>query len=138
MLILIRRPIKINKPRQQLSSELLGFRRKCKNSGLVLWDWFYFSPAWITALSEKGTEMHAGAFVKDSPVAALDIDAYRRSIDQIQFHGGTANGGTANGGTANSGTADGGTLIIFQSHGRIELEDDQIINAYQVLGEEIE
>ena len=126
MLILIRRPIKINKPRQQLSSELLGFRRKCKNSGLVLWDWFYFSPAWITALSEKGTEMHAGAFVKDSPVAALDIDAYRRSIDQIQFHGGTANGGTA----------DGGTSIIFQSHGLMELEDDQIINAYQVLGEE--
>ena len=92
--------------------------------------------------------MHAGAFVKDSPVAALDIDAYRRSIDQIQFHGGTANGGTANGGTANggtansgtanSGTADGGTSIIFQSHGLIELEDDQIINAYQVLGEECE
>ena len=128
MLILIRRPIKINKPRQQLSSELLGFRRKCKNSGLVLWDWFYFSPAWITALSEKGTEMIAGAFVKDSPVAALDIDAYRRSIDQIQFHGGTANGGTA----------DGGTSIIFQSHGLMELEDDQIINAYQVLGEECE
>lgn len=128
MLILIRRPIKINKPRQQLSSELLGFRRKCKNSGLVLWDWFYFSPAWITALSEKGTEMNAGAFVKDSPVAALDIDAYRRSIDQIQFHGGTANGGTA----------DGGTSIIFQSHGLMELEDDQIINAYQVLGEECE
>ena len=70
--------------------------------------------------------MHAGAFVKDSSVAALDIDAYRRSIDQIQFHGGTANGGTA----------DGGTSIIFQSHGLIELEDDQIINAYQVLGEE--
>ena len=128
MLILIRRPIKINKPRQQLSSELLGFRRKCKNSGLVLWDWFYFSPAWIAALSEKGTEMNAGAFVKDSPVAALDIDAYRRSIDQIQFHGGTANGGTA----------DGGTSIIFQSHGLMELEDDQIINAYQVLGEECE
>ena len=72
--------------------------------------------------------MNAGAFVKDSPVAALDIDAYRRSIDQIQFHGGTANGGTA----------DGGTSIIFQSHGLMELEDDQIINAYQVLGEECE
>ena len=67
--------------------------------------------------------MHAGAFVKDSPVAALDIDAYRRSIDQIQFHG---------------GTADGGMSIIFQSHGLMELEDDQIINAYQVLGEECE
>ena len=77
--------------------------------------------------------MNAGAFVKDSPVAALDIDAYRRSIDQIQFHGGTANGGTADG-----GTADGGTSIIFQSHGLMELEDDQIINAYQVLGEECE
>ncbi|MDE0937088.1 MAG: hypothetical protein OSA89_14305 [Mariniblastus sp.] len=53
--------------------------------------------------------MHRGAFVKDSPGAALDIDGCRRSIDQIQFHGGTANGGTANGGTTNGGTANGGT-----------------------------
>ena len=49
-------------------------------------------------------------FVSDQPGAALDLDAYRRGIDQIQTQSGTP--------------------IFFQSYGLIESPDESIVDAY--------
>ncbi|MFP4229101.1 MAG: dihydrodipicolinate synthase family protein [Salinivenus sp.] len=58
----------------------------------------------------------AGAFVDDAPGDDLDLDAYRRRIDEIQQHGGTP--------------------IIFQSYGLTQQGPDDILEAYRVLGTE--
>ncbi len=55
----------------------------------------------------------AGAFVADRPGVALDLDAYRRAVVQIQKHGGTP--------------------IIFQSHGLSALEGDKLLDAYRII-----
>lgn len=58
----------------------------------------------------------AGAFVDDEPGDDLDLDAYRRRINEIQQHGGTP--------------------IIFQSYGLTEQDPDGILEAYRALGRE--
>ena len=60
-----------------------------------------------------GRQYVAGVFVGDGPGAALDLDAYRTGIDQIQAHSGTP--------------------IFFQSFGLIELSDEKIVEAYRSL-----
>lgn len=56
----------------------------------------------------------AGAFVADRPGDACDLDAYRRSIDAIQEHGGLP--------------------IVFQSHGLVSLPREALLDAYRALG----
>lgn len=56
----------------------------------------------------------AGAFVDDEPGDALDLDTYRRRIEEIQQHGGTP--------------------IIFQSYGLTQQDTDEILDAYRTLG----
>ena len=63
----------------------------------------------------SGRKYVAGAFVKDSAGASLDIDSYRKSMNQIE----SANG----------------IPVIVQSYGLIEQDDDGIVSAYQALGE---
>lgn len=58
-----------------------------------------------------GRQFVAGVFVKDSPGAPLNLDAYRTGIEQIQSHSGTP--------------------IFFQSFGLIELSDEETVSAYQ-------
>lgn len=58
----------------------------------------------------------AGAFVDDEPGDDLDLDAYRRRIDEIQ--------------------GQGGTPIIFQSYGLTEQAPEAILEAYRALGQE--
>lgn len=65
-----------------------------------------------------GKAFVAGVFVGDQPQAGFDQDAYRVGIEQIQRHGGTP--------------------IFFQSHGLVELPDDQLVEAYQSLARECE
>ena len=57
-----------------------------------------------------GREFVGGVFVGDAPGDALDLDAYRSGIDQVQRHGGTP--------------------IVFQSFGLTGGSDDQIVEAY--------
>lgn len=61
-----------------------------------------------------GDPFVAGAFVDDEPGDALDLDAYRRQIEQIQEHGGLP--------------------IIFQSYGLTEQSPDEIVESYHSLG----
>lgn len=56
----------------------------------------------------------AGAFVDDEPGDALDLDTYRRRIEEIQHYGGTP--------------------IIFQSYGLTQQNPDEILDAYRTLG----
>ncbi len=56
----------------------------------------------------------AGAFVDDAPGDDLDLDVYRRRIDEIQQHGGTP--------------------IIFQSYGLTQQNPGDILEAYRALG----
>lgn len=56
----------------------------------------------------------AGAFVDDEPGDDLDLDTYRRRIDEIQRHGGTP--------------------IIFQSYGLTEQPPGDILETYRALG----
>lgn len=53
----------------------------------------------------------AGAFVKDAPGSAFDLDQYSRRMDDIQQHGGTS--------------------VIFQSYGLTQQTDAAIVEAYQ-------
>ncbi len=55
----------------------------------------------------------AGAFVKDTPDSPLDLDAYRRGIEQIESYDGTP--------------------IFFQSYGLVNSDDAGIVDAYQQL-----
>lgn len=61
-----------------------------------------------------GSKFVAGAFVKDSKGAALNLDGYRCSMDQIQTRGGIP--------------------VIVQSHGLSASSDNEIVQAYQSLG----
>lgn len=63
-----------------------------------------------------GQSFVAGAFVADEPGAALDLDAYRRAIDQIVEYGGTP--------------------IIFQSYGLTDQPSAEIVDAYRAMGEQ--
>jgi dihydrodipicolinate synthase/N-acetylneuraminate lyase len=56
----------------------------------------------------------AGAFVGDRPGDPLDLDAYRRTIDEVQ--------------------ALGGTPVIFQSYGLTSQESDSLIESYRAFG----
>ncbi len=56
----------------------------------------------------------AGVFVKDTPGSPLNLDAYRRGIEQIESFDGTP--------------------IFFQSFGLVQRDDDQIVDAYRQLG----
>jgi len=62
----------------------------------------------------NGREYVAGAFVADSPGSAFDLDAYRRSIDQVREFAGTP--------------------VVFQSHGLTALDSPQLLDAYRVIG----
>jgi dihydrodipicolinate synthase/N-acetylneuraminate lyase len=61
-----------------------------------------------------GSPFVAGAFVGDRPGSDFDLDAYRRSIDVIQTHGGVP--------------------VIFQSYGLTALQGEQLLDAYRCLG----
>lgn len=61
-----------------------------------------------------GDRFVAGAFVDDEPGDPLDLDAYRRQIEQIQEFGGLP--------------------IIFQSYGLTEQSPDDILEAYRQIG----
>ena len=61
-----------------------------------------------------GKRFVAGAFVKDSPGAAFDRDAYARAMEPI--------------------VANGGTPVIFQSYGLTGQSDDAIVASYEALG----
>ena len=63
----------------------------------------------------NGRKFVAGAFVKDAAGASLDIDGYRKSMNQIE----SANG----------------VPVIVQSYGLIEQGDDEIVAAYQAIGD---
>ena len=63
----------------------------------------------------SGRKYVAGAFVKDSAGASLDLDSYRKSMNQIE----SANG----------------VPVIVQSYGLIEQEDDGIVAAYRAIGD---
>ena len=63
-----------------------------------------------------GRKFVAGAFVKDDPGSDLDADTYRRRNEQIQQFGGIP--------------------VIFQSFGLVELPDDQIVKAYESIGQQ--
>ncbi len=67
-----------------------------------------------TQLLSAGRKYVAGAFVKDAAGAPLDIDGYRRSMDQIQSFDGIP--------------------VVVQSHGLVSNADEQIVQAYQTLG----
>lgn len=61
-----------------------------------------------------GREFVAGAFVGDRPGDPLNLDAYRRGIDDIQAHGGLP--------------------IVFQSFGLTALASDRLLEAYRDIG----
>lgn len=61
-----------------------------------------------------GESFVAGAFVDDEPGDDLDLETYRRRIDEIQRYGGTP--------------------IIFQSFGLTRQDPDAILDAYRALG----
>jgi dihydrodipicolinate synthase/N-acetylneuraminate lyase len=67
-----------------------------------------------TRTTLSGGNFVAGAFVADRPGDAFDLDAYRRTIDAIQEHGGLP--------------------IVFQSHGLVALPPDRLLDAYRALG----
>ena len=68
----------------------------------------------ITSKVLGSTRFVAGAFVADRPGDAFNLDAYRRTIDAIQEHGGLP--------------------ILFQSHGLVSLPSDRLLDAYRALG----
>lgn len=61
-----------------------------------------------------GRTFVSGAYVGDRPGAAFDLDGYRRSIDQVQSHGGLP--------------------IVFQSFGLSGLGNDELLAGYQAMG----
>ena len=63
----------------------------------------------------SGRKYVAGAFVKDSAGTSLDLDSYCKSMNQIE--------------------AANGVPVIVQSYGLIEQNDDDIVAAYQAIGE---
>lgn len=67
-----------------------------------------------TAAVTNGREYVAGAFVGDRPGAALDLDGYRRAVEQIQRHRGIP--------------------VVFQSFGLTALPGPEVIAAYETLG----
>lgn len=136
-------PISLLKPRRRIrgmSAILLpfdgtgrvdwdGFRAHCErtvNAGLapavdmdtgfvhLIDDDIFIKVLEITQQVTAGTEFVAGAFVSDNPGAALNVDGYRRRIELIEKHGGTA--------------------VIFQSFGLIGLPEEEIADAYRQIG----
>lgn len=61
----------------------------------------------------SGRRFAAGAYVADHPGSPFDADAYRQQIDSVQSHAGIP--------------------VIFQSYGLSELDDQAVVEAYQVL-----
>jgi len=64
----------------------------------------------------QGREYVAGAFVGDKPGAVLDLDGYKRAVEQIQKHRGTP--------------------VIFQSFGLTALPGPELIRAYEAIARE--
>lgn len=64
----------------------------------------------------QGAKFVAGAFVGDRAGDTINLDAYRRQVENIQ--------------------ARGGMPILFQSFGLSSLDDDALINAYRTIGRE--
>ena len=60
-----------------------------------------------------GRPFVAGAWVTDTPGAPLQLDAYRRAVEEIQDHGAIP--------------------VIFQSYGLTSLPEDQLLEAYRQL-----
>lgn len=69
----------------------------------------------LTRSTLGGAPFIAGAFVRDRPGDPLDLDRYRAEIETIVDHGGTP--------------------IVFQSYGLVERSSDEIIEAYQTIGD---
>jgi len=67
-----------------------------------------------TARTLGGEAFVAGAFVADTPGDDLDLDAYRREVEQIERHGGTP--------------------ILFQSYGLTRQPPDDLLEAYRQIG----
>lgn len=67
-----------------------------------------------TQAISAGRKYVSGAFVKDEPGAALNLDAYHQQLDQIQSYGGVP--------------------VVVQSHGLIACGDQDIVAAYQAMG----
>ena len=68
----------------------------------------------VTRAALAGKPFVAGAFVADAPGSPFNPDAYRRQIEAI--------------------SAQGGTPVVFQSHGLTGLGDDELVDAYALLG----
>jgi dihydrodipicolinate synthase/N-acetylneuraminate lyase len=62
-----------------------------------------------------GQSFVAGAFVADEPGDAFDLDAYRQAVDQVMEYGGTP--------------------IIFQSYGLTSQSSEDILAAYDAIGQ---
>jgi dihydrodipicolinate synthase/N-acetylneuraminate lyase len=61
----------------------------------------------------SGGSFVAGAFIADRPGDAFNLDAYRRSLEAIQQHGGLP--------------------ILFQSHGLVSQPRDTLLDAYRAM-----
>jgi len=61
----------------------------------------------------RGGSFVAGAFIADRPGDAFNLDAYRRSLEAIQQHGGLP--------------------ILFQSHGLVSQPRDTLLDAYRAM-----
>jgi dihydrodipicolinate synthase/N-acetylneuraminate lyase len=72
----------------------------------------------LTRDALEGQEFVAGAFVRDQPGAAFDLDAYARQIELIVEYGGTP--------------------VIFQSHGLVEQPGTAIVDSYRQIGKTCE
>ncbi len=68
----------------------------------------------LTQRVMRGRMFAAGAFIKDTPGASFDLDAYRRQIDPILMHGGIP--------------------VVFQSYGLIAGPGERIVEAYHRIG----
>jgi len=67
----------------------------------------------LAVTAERATRFVAGAHVADSPGDALDLDTYRRELDEI--------------------TTAGGTPILFPSHGLAGVPEDEWVEAHRLL-----
>lgn len=67
----------------------------------------------LATTAERASRFVAGAHVTDAPGDPLDLDTYRRELDQI--------------------TAAGGTPILFPSHGLAEVSEEEWVEAHRTL-----
>ena len=63
----------------------------------------------------EGREFVAGAFVQDKPGQSLDLESYLQEIDRI--------------------VGSCGIPVIVQSHGLIELPEEEVVKTYQAIGQ---